>query len=126
MEDNIPDLYKKFLECEGISTDTRKITPNSLFVALKGTSFNGNQFAEQALNSGARYVLVDEAEFVKDNRYLLVSDALLILQKIANFHRKQFNIPFIAITGSNGKTTTKELVSAVLSKSIRLRPLSEI
>src|SRR5687768_4335862 len=99
---NIPDLYKKFLECEAVSTDTRKILPGCLFVALKGGNFNGNQFAEQALNSGAKYALVDEKEFAKDERYLLVEDCLTALQKIANHHRRQLNIPFIAITGSNG------------------------
>ncbi|HYG39258.1 MAG TPA: UDP-N-acetylmuramoyl-tripeptide--D-alanyl-D-alanine ligase [Cytophagales bacterium] len=116
---NIPDLYKKYLECEAVSTDTRKILPRCLFVALKGGNFNGNQFAEQALNSGAKYALVDEKEFAKDERYLLVEDCLTALQKIANHHRRQLNIPFIAITGSNGKTTTKELVSAVLSKKYK-------
>jgi UDP-N-acetylmuramoyl-tripeptide--D-alanyl-D-alanine ligase len=115
MENNIDSIYKKYLECEAVSTDTRKITPNCLYVSLKGANFNGNQFAEQALQSGAKYALVDEQEFVKGEEYILVDDCLGSLQKLANYHRKQLNIPFIAITGSNGKTTTKELINTVLS-----------
>ena len=112
-------LYHKFQECSGVSTDTRRITPDCLFVALKGDTFDGNQFAGQALASGARYVLVDDAA-VADNdpsRYLLVADTLLALQDLARYHRQTFTFPVIGLTGSNGKTTTKELIAAVLSKN---------
>src|SRR5205085_362451 len=89
--------------------------------ALKGESFNGNAFARQALEKGAAYVIIDEESYSVpgDERYLLVSDSLKALQLLANYHRKQFNIPFIAITGSNGKTTTKELTARVLSKKYK-------
>src|SRR6478735_3352336 len=112
-------LYKCFRECNGVSTDTRQITKDVMFVALKGANFNGNLFAEEALNKGARYVVIDEAQYKKDDRYLLVEDGLSALQALAQFRRKQLNIPFIAITGSNGKTTTKELLNAVLSKKFK-------
>jgi UDP-N-acetylmuramoyl-tripeptide--D-alanyl-D-alanine ligase len=114
-------LYPKFLECTGVSTDTRRITPDCLFVALKGPSFDGNQFAEQALAAGARYALVDDpAVAAQDlNRCLLVSDGLTALQDLARHHRKTLTIPIIGLTGSNGKTTTKELIAAVLSKKYR-------
>jgi UDP-N-acetylmuramoyl-tripeptide--D-alanyl-D-alanine ligase len=114
-------LYDKFLECTGVSTDTRRITPDCLFVALKGASFNGNQFAEQALASGARYALVDDPIVANQHpdRCLLVSDALTALQDLARHHRQTFTFPVIALTGSNGKTTTKELIAAVLSKNFQ-------
>lgn len=113
-------LYYKFQECTGISTDTRRITPDCLFVALKGASFDGNQFAEQALASGARYVLVDDAIIAnREPRCLLVPDALTALQDLARYHRQTLTIPVIGLTGSNGKTTTKELIAAVLSKNYR-------
>lgn len=115
-------LYSKFLECTGVSTDTRRITPNCLFVALKGDTFNGNTFAEQALASGARYALVDDpavAERGVGGRCLLVSDGLLALQALARHHRQTFTFPVVGLTGSNGKTTTKELIAAVLGKNYR-------
>ncbi|CAN5657902.1 UDP-N-acetylmuramoyl-tripeptide--D-alanyl-D-alanine ligase [soil metagenome] len=112
-------LYHKFQECSGVSTDTRRITPDCLFVALKGDTFDGNQFAGQALASGARYVLVDDAAVAATDpsRYLLVADTLLALQDLARHHRQTFTFPVIGLTGSNGKTTTKELIAAVLSKN---------
>lgn len=113
---DIQTLYKRFLECDKVSTDTRQILPGSLFFALKGPKFNANEFAEEALNKGARYAVVDEAAFVKDERYLLVEDGLTALQDLAKHHRDQLSIPVIGLTGSNGKTTSKELVHAVLSK----------
>lgn len=115
-------LYSKFLECTGVSTDTRRITPNCLFVALKGDTFNGNTFAEQALASGARYALVDDPEVARrgaGGRCLLVSDGLLALQDLARHHRQTFTFPVVGLTGSNGKTTTKELIAAVLGKNYR-------
>src|SRR5690606_8579830 len=98
------------------STDTRKITQGSIFFALKGDNFNGNEFAEKAIESGAKYVVIDEEKHKKNDQYILVKDVLKTLQNLALFHRKKFDIPFIGITGSNGKTTTKELIAAVLSK----------
>ncbi|GAB4029182.1 UDP-N-acetylmuramoyl-tripeptide--D-alanyl-D-alanine ligase [Spirosoma gilvum] len=116
-------LYQKFLECTGVSTDTRRITPGCLFVALKGDTFDGNQFAEQALASGARYALVDDAGVAAREALtgscLLVADALAALQDLARHHRQTFTFPVIGLTGSNGKTTTKELIAGVLSKKYR-------
>ena len=102
-----------------VCTDTRKITPGCLFFALKGENFNGTTFAEQALEMGASCAVIDEPAFNKGNDYFLVPDVLIALQQVARHHRKQMQIPFIAITGSNGKTTTKELVSAVLSTTYK-------
>lgn len=115
----ISSLYELFLQCTGISTDTRNIGKDSLFFALKGANFNGNNFALQALENGAKYAVVDEVISEGNERILLVSDVLSTLQQLANFHRRTFNIPFIAITGSNGKTTTKELVNAVLEQKFK-------
>ncbi|HSZ25747.1 MAG TPA: UDP-N-acetylmuramoyl-tripeptide--D-alanyl-D-alanine ligase [Cytophagaceae bacterium] len=117
----IKDLYKIFLKCSGVSTDTRQITKDILFFALKGANFNGNEFAAQAIEAGASYAVVDEEKFVVNEKYLLVKDVLTTLQLLAKYHRRQFNIPFIAITGSNGKTTTKELVYAVLSTTYKTK-----
>jgi UDP-N-acetylmuramoyl-tripeptide--D-alanyl-D-alanine ligase len=115
----IEHIYQRFLECETISTDTRKITKNSMFFALKGDNFNGNTFAEKALDLGASYSIVDEKEYAKTKNCILVDDVLLTLQHLATFHRKQLAIPIIALTGSNGKTTTKELINAVLSRQFK-------
>lgn len=111
----IPELHARFLESSGACTDTRSIAPDSMFFALKGPNFNANSFASEALAKGARWAVVDEAEAVKDDRCLLVPDTLAALQALATFHRRRFDIPVIAITGSNGKTTTKELMHAVLN-----------
>lgn len=108
-------LYELYTRHFSVCTDTRKITPDTIFFALKGPNFNGNTFAEKALEQGAAYVVIDEAEYKKDARYLLVEDVLETLQQLATYHRKQLNIPVIGIGGSNGKTTTKELMYAVLS-----------
>ncbi len=113
----IPDLYDIFLQHSAIQTDTRKLRAGDIFFALKGPSFNGNQFAKQALDAGAAYAVVDEAADYSDNRIIKVNDVLHTLQQLAKYHRQQFDIPFIAITGSNGKTTTKELVHEVLSST---------
>lgn len=112
-------LYKKYLESKAVSTDTRQITPGSVFFALKGDKFNANQFAAEALTKGARYVVIDEAQYAQDDRFILVDNVLVSLQKLARFHRDQLNIPVLALTGSNGKTTSKELVHAVLSKKFK-------
>ena len=117
---NIAKLHQRFLVCSGVSTDTRKILPGSIFFALKGPNFNGNQYAAEALERGAACVVIDQKEFeVKSNKYILVKNTLETLQHLATFHRKFLNIPIIAITGSNGKTTTKELVDTVLSKKYK-------
>ncbi len=110
----IEEIYQLYLDCDQqVCTDTRKIIDGSLFFALKGDNFNGNDYAEQALEKGAKYAIVDEPTHKGDNIYL-VKDVLKCLQDLANHHRQQFDIPFIGITGSNGKTTTKELIAAVL------------
>jgi UDP-N-acetylmuramoyl-tripeptide--D-alanyl-D-alanine ligase len=115
----IEELYQLFLQHSSIQTDTRKLKEGDLFFALKGDNFNGNQFALQALENGAAYAIVDEEIITADNRIILVDDVLNTLQQLAKYHRQQFNIPFLAITGSNGKTTTKELVHAVLSSHFK-------
>ena len=122
---SIEQLYAKFLECTGVSTDTRRITSGCLFVALTGDNFNGNTFAEQALALGARYALIDDPAVAHHDqttglgRCLLVPDSLLALQDLARYHRQTFSFPVIGLTGSNGKTTTKELIAAVLGKNYR-------
>ncbi len=116
---NIEKIYALFTASKGINTDTRSIQEGQLFFALKGPNFNANAFAEKAIDEGAAYAVIDDASYVKDERYILVQDPLLTLQELAHYHRRQFNIPFIAITGSNGKTTTKELLFAVLSKKYK-------
>jgi UDP-N-acetylmuramoyl-tripeptide--D-alanyl-D-alanine ligase len=114
---NIQKLYTVYLGNRKISTDTRQITPGSIFFALKGDKFNANEFADQALEKGASFVVIDEERFRKnDDRYILVSDVLTTLQELARYHRSQLKIPLLGLTGSNGKTTSKELVHAVLSK----------
>ena len=114
--DNLYRLYKQY---PFIQTDTRLLKKGELFFALKGPNFNGNLFAAKAIELGAAAVIVDEETGIEDPRIILVNDALIALQELALYHRKQFNIPFIAITGSNGKTTTKELVHAVLSSTFK-------
>ena len=113
---NINELYKKFItECKGkISTDTRNIIPNSLFFALPGENYDGNKYAEQALELGCRYAVVDGQSYVQNDSFLLVEDSMQALAQLAHHHRKQFDIPVLAITGSNGKTTTKELLASIL------------
>lgn len=110
------EQFEIFYRCNGISSDTRKITENSLFICIKGDNFNGNKFASEALEKGAKHVIVDDPEFYTPGDMTLVENSLIYLQRLANYHRKKFNIPVIGITGSNGKTTTKELIQAVLSK----------
>jgi UDP-N-acetylmuramoyl-tripeptide--D-alanyl-D-alanine ligase len=116
---NIEQLYKLFLQFPTISTDTRKITKDCLFFALKGDNFNGNSYAKQALEKGAAFAIVDEKEYANENHIILVDDTLKSLQELANFHRKQSKAKVISLTGSNGKTTTKELINAVLSTNYK-------
>ena len=111
---SIEQLYTIYLQYPSVQTDTRKLKQGDIFFALKGDNFNGNRFAQQALDAGAAYAVIDEAPNAPDDRMILVPDVLGALQQLAGHHRLQFNIPFLAITGSNGKTTTKELVYAVL------------
>lgn len=110
----IPDLYDIYLQYPSVQTDTRKLKQGDLFFALKGPSFNANLLAKQALDAGAAYAVVDEAPDIADKRIIKVDNVLQTLQQLAKYHRQQFDVPFIAITGSNGKTTTKELVHEVL------------
>lgn len=117
---SITELYNIFLKHPQISTDSRRIEKNSLFFALKGENFNGNTYAATALENGAAYSVIDEATEPMDDRYILVENVLSALQELARYHRLQLAIPIIAITGTNGKTTTKELVTAVLSKKFRV------
>ncbi len=115
----IEDLYALYLAHPSVQTDTRKLQQGDIYFALKGENFDGNQFAEQALNAGASYAIIDNVKYQISDRCLLVDDVLQTLQDLALHHRKQFDIPFIAITGSNGKTTTKELVYTVLSSTYK-------
>jgi UDP-N-acetylmuramoyl-tripeptide--D-alanyl-D-alanine ligase len=116
---DIPTLYERFLECGQVSTDTRKILPGSIFFALKGDRFNANEFAESALQKGASYAVIDDPRYVSNDRFILVESVLESLQAIARYHRNRLQIPVIGLTGSNGKTTSKELVNAVLSKKYK-------
>jgi UDP-N-acetylmuramoyl-tripeptide--D-alanyl-D-alanine ligase len=122
----ITELYNIFLQYPSVQTDTRKIKAADIFFALKGPNFNGNLYAQQALDLGASYCVCDEATIANNDKIILVEDVLLTLQNLAKHHREQFNtmpdgrqVPFIAITGSNGKTTTKELVYAVLKSHFK-------
>ena len=110
------ELYKHYLKNPVISTDTRNISEGCIFFALKGDNFNANEFAEQAIEKGAAFVVIDELKFEINSKCLLVNNVLLALQGLARHHRKQLHIPVIGLTGSNGKTTSKELVNAVLSE----------
>ena len=116
---NLSALYQIFLDCQLVTTDSRNCPEGSLFIALKGESFNGNAFAGKALETGCAYAIIDEPEYAVegDQRYILVDDCLQTLQQLANYHRRQLGTRVIGITGTNGKTTTKELISAVLSQS---------
>jgi UDP-N-acetylmuramoyl-tripeptide--D-alanyl-D-alanine ligase len=111
---DISSIYQIFLESNKVSTDSRKIKNNDLFISLKGPNFNGNKFAKTALENGANYAIVDEKEYAVNNNYILVDNCLEILQKLANHHRNKSKAKILAITGSNGKTTSKELISCVL------------
>lgn len=116
---HIETLYQQYLKSRVVTTDSRKITPGCIFFAFKGESFDGNAFAPQALEKGASLCVISDERYANDPRCILVPDVLKTLQELALHHRKQQHIPFIGITGTNGKTTTKELVNAVLSKKYR-------
>lgn len=117
---NIELLHKHFLDSSGVCTDTRKISSHCIFFALKGENFNGNLFAQEALDRGAAKVIVDEEAYHKNTgETVLVENVLLTLQQLARFHREFLGLPIISLTGSNGKTTSKELINAVLSKKFK-------
>ena len=113
----IAELYKCFMECGKVTTDSRNCPEGSMFIALKGETFNGNAFAAQALKQGCRYAVIDESEYAGEGT-ILVDNCLQALQQLANYHRRQLKTPVIGITGTNGKTTTKELISTVLSRKV--------
>ena len=115
----IEEIYQHYLTCNGVSTDTRQLIKGCMFFALKGPNFNANQFAAKALEQGAKYVVIDEEEHKVNDHCLLVPDVLRALQQLALHHRRRLKIPFIGITGSNGKTTSKELINAVLSREFK-------
>ena len=117
---NIHELYKIYRKYPDISTDSRDIRPGCLFIALKGERFNGNRFVAEALEKGAAWIIADEKECPPGDRITRVDDGLLALQELASYHRQECRFRILAITGSNGKTTTKELCSSVLSKKYRL------
>ena len=116
---DINELYEIYLRHPVICTDSRNIEKGSIFFSLNGANFNGNSFSEKALESGAAFAIIDEEFYKKDDRYILVNNVLETLQKIAAYHRKQLNIPFLGITGTNGKTTTKELILSILNKKYK-------
>lgn len=114
-------IHTCFLKCTSISIDTRKIEKNSLFVAIKGENYDANFFAKEALDKGALFVIIDNPECYFDERTILVNNSLNTLQELAKFHRNYLKIPIIALTGSNGKTTTKELIQVVLSQKLNTK-----
>jgi UDP-N-acetylmuramoyl-tripeptide--D-alanyl-D-alanine ligase len=117
----IASLHQLFVNAnKAVSTDSRKIEPGCIFFALRGENFNGNQYAQAALEKGASYAVVDDPDLAKTSHCILVDDVLTTLQDLARYHRRQLHIPIIAITGSNGKTTTKELIATVLSSQYRI------
>jgi UDP-N-acetylmuramoyl-tripeptide--D-alanyl-D-alanine ligase len=118
---DITYIHSLFLKCNSVSIDTRKIEPNSLFVAIKGDNFDANTFAQVALEKGASFVIIDNKDYFIDQRTILVENSLIALQELAKFHREYLKLPIIALTGSNGKTTTKELINVVLSKKFKTK-----
>ncbi len=113
---DIKKLHNLFLASKGVSTDTRQVKKGQIFFSLKGDNFNGNEYAQLSINNGADYAVVDDPAVVRTEQFILVNNVLETLQKLAAYHRQYLNTPIIAITGTNGKTTTKELVNAVMQK----------
>jgi UDP-N-acetylmuramoyl-tripeptide--D-alanyl-D-alanine ligase len=118
---DISAIHSLFLKCKSVSIDTRKIEVGSIFVAIKGERFDANTFAKEALEKGASYVIIDNNSYFIDNRTILVEDSLVTLQKLSQFHREYLNLPIVALTGSNGKTTTKELIQVVLAQKFNTK-----
>ncbi|MDQ6470497.1 UDP-N-acetylmuramoyl-tripeptide--D-alanyl-D-alanine ligase [Flavobacterium sp. LHD-80] len=118
---NIQDIHNLFLQCKSLSIDTRKIEKDSMFFAIKGENFDANTFAEEALKLGALFVVIDNESYFIDERTILVQNSLETLQELAKFHRAYLKLPIVALTGSNGKTTTKELINVVLSKKYKTK-----
>ena len=117
---DLTDLYLKYLECTGVSIDTRTLEKGNMFFALKGDNVDGNRYAQQALDEGATWAVVDDSYVYAKGNMILVDDVLKTLQELASFHRDRLDIPVIGLTGSNGKTTTKELIRSILSKQYRV------
>ncbi len=115
----IENLHKLYLQSTGISTDSRKINKGNLFFALKGENFDGNIFSKKAIDLGATLAIIDDKKYALKDKTILVNDVLKTLQELATFHRKYLNLPIIALTGSNGKTTTKELIFSVLQQRFK-------
>lgn len=115
----IGSIHKIFLKSNGVSTDSRKVKKNDIYFSLKGPNFNGNEFAKSAIEKGACYAIVDQKEYVIDKTYILVEDCLKTLQNLANYHRKNSKAKIIGLTGSNGKTTSKELIFSVLKNKFK-------
>jgi len=113
-------IHQLFLQSSGICTDTRKLTSGQLFFALKGENFDGNSYAKKALENGASYAIIDTATYATNDHYILVANVLQTLQDLSNFHRRYLKTPIIALTGSNGKTTTKELIKTVLATTYKV------
>jgi UDP-N-acetylmuramoyl-tripeptide--D-alanyl-D-alanine ligase len=118
---NIQEVHNLFLKCKSLSIDTRKIEKDSMFFAIKGENFDANTFAQEALERGALFVIIDNPSYLIDKRTILVENSLETLQKLAKFHRAYLKIPIVALTGSNGKTTTKELINVVLSQKYNVK-----
>ncbi len=118
---NLHEIHQLFLKCKSLSIDTRKIEPNSMFVAIKGEKYDANTFVDEALAKGASYVIIDNNNYYIDDRTVVVENSLQTLQGLAKLHRQYLNLPIIALTGSNGKTTTKELIYSVLSKKFQTK-----
>ena len=118
---DIKSIHSYFLKCNSVSIDTRKIDSGSMFVAIKGDNFDANTFAKEALEKRASFVIIDNPDYFIDERTIIVKDSLATLQELAKFHREYLNIPIIALTGSTGKTTTKELIQVVLSKKFNTK-----
>ena len=116
------DIFELYQRHPQITTDSRNCPKDSIFIALKGATFDGNKFASSALEKGCSYAIIDNPDYAKagDDRYIVVADTLTDFKELAREHRRQFHIPVIGITGTNGKTTTKELISTVLAKRYRV------
>ena len=117
---NLEGLYDLYIKKKRVTTDSRIVTKNALFFALKGENFNGNAYAKNALENGCSYAIIDDKNYAENDKYIVVKNVLETLQKLGNYHRRKLGIPILGITGSNGKTTTKELISAVLAKRFEL------